>query len=84
LEASQAVSFLIYLKHFRDEVSVQSLTLENGHTQEKLVIRGTNEFLYEPAVSISRCPMGTNEEEWIQEMSQHTNRYNRIIEFDPS
>jgi hypothetical protein len=66
LEANQAVSFFIRFHMFRDEDSVQSLTLENGKTHEKLVIRGKtgdNKFL-----SISRCPMGTNEAEWIEEI----------------
>jgi hypothetical protein len=84
LEANQAVSFLIYLKHFRDEASVQSLILENRLTQEKLVIRGANEF-NDPVVSISRCPMGTNEKEWIKKMNKRLIIHNhRSIEFAPS
>jgi hypothetical protein len=82
MEATQAVSFFIKLSKFRDDASVQSLTLENGQTQEKLVIKGENES-YHPVVTISRCPMGTNEEEWGEEMSQPPNFDNRTIKFDP-
>jgi hypothetical protein len=77
LEANQAVSFFVNLKDFRDDANVQSLTLENGQTQEKLVIKGTTRR----HVSISRFPMGTNEEEWIEEMNQRPNTDNRKIEF---
>jgi hypothetical protein len=76
LEANQAVSFFIFLKHFRD-VSVQSLTLENGKTREKLVIKAkTQEHDY---VTISRYPMGINEEKWNEEMNQRPNTRRRKI-----
>jgi hypothetical protein len=55
--------------------------LENGQTQEKLVIKGKTEgHEYE---TISRYPleMEINEEEWIGEMKQRPNIYNRRIEF---
>jgi hypothetical protein len=80
LEANQqAVSFFIKLEDFRDAPVVQSLTLENGKTQEKLAIKGkTQDRNY---VTISRYPMGTNEEEWIIEMSQYAIIDNRKIEF---
>jgi hypothetical protein len=65
---------------FRRQASIQSLTLENGQTQEKLVIKGTNDN-YKP-VTISRYPIGTNEEEWVEEMSQRPDTDNRKIEFD--
>jgi hypothetical protein len=32
--------------------------------------------------TISRYPIGTNEEKWIEEMSQHQIDSNRLIEFD--
>jgi hypothetical protein len=83
LEDNQAVSFFIKLTNFRDVVSVQSLTLENGKTQEKLVINGAIGF-YDPVVTISRYPAGTNEEEWIQEMSQRPDIDTRKIEFHPN
>jgi hypothetical protein len=77
LEASQAVSF--FIKVFRDVASVQSLTLENGQTGEKLVIKGKTEG--RDPVTIARYPMGTNEEELIEEMSKFPNRDNRYIAF---
>jgi hypothetical protein len=76
LEANQAVSFFIKLKNFRDQTIVQPLILENGKTQEKMVIKGTSHYL-----SISRYPMGTNEEEWEEEISKRINIYNRQILF---
>jgi hypothetical protein len=82
MEATQAYSFFIKLSKFRDEASVQSLTLENGKTREKLVIKGANES-YDPVETISRYPMGTNEEEWNEEMSQFPKIDNRTIKFDP-
>jgi hypothetical protein len=79
LEANQAVSFFIKLINFRD-ASVQSLTLENGQTQEKLVIKGRTGGQY--YVTISRYPMKTNEKEWVEEMNQVIEPDNRIIEFN--
>jgi hypothetical protein len=76
LEANKAVSFFIELKNFRDAYSLQFSTLENGQTQEKLVIKGKTQH-----VSISRYPIGTNEEKWNEEMSQGPNIPNRKIEF---
>jgi hypothetical protein len=77
LEASQAVSFFIKLEGFCDDASVQSLTLENGKTKEKLVIKRGD------YVTISRYPIGTNEGEWTKEMSQDPDPdiHNRKIEF---
>jgi hypothetical protein len=80
LKADQAVSFFIKLEEFRDIISVQSLTLENCQTKEKLVINGAN-GLYDP-VTISRDPIGTNEKGWIEEMGQRPNIHNRKILFD--
>jgi hypothetical protein len=80
LEANQAVSFFIKLENFRDATTVQPLTLENGQTREKLVIKGKTQG--QDYVSILRCPLGTNEEEWIEEM-QRPNSDNRKIIFDP-
>jgi hypothetical protein len=82
LKANQAVSFFVSLDFFplHDVVSVQSLTLENGPTQEKMVIQKANKS-YGPVVTISRYPMGTNEKEWTEEMSHHPNIGNRRIEF---
>jgi hypothetical protein len=80
LEANQqAVSFFITLTWFRDLASVQPLTLENGQTQEKLVIDRKTEG--QDYVSISRCPMGTNVEKWIEEIHKHPYIGARKIEF---
>jgi hypothetical protein len=83
LDDNQAVSFFIKLEEFRNDVSVQSLTLENSQTQEKLVIKGRTQG--HEYVSISRYPMGTNEEEWAEEMQMSQRQYpsivNRRIEF---
>jgi hypothetical protein len=79
-EANQAVSFFIKLYNFHDNASVQSLILENGQTQEKLVIKGKSRS--RDFVRILRYPIGTNEKEWVEEMSQHTNTHNRTIEFN--
>jgi hypothetical protein len=78
LEANKAVSFFIKLEGFRDDASFQSL--ENGQTREKLVIKGKT--LGHDYVSISRYPIGTNEEEWSEEMNQRPNFDNRKIEFE--
>jgi hypothetical protein len=81
LEATQAVSFFVKLKIVCAAISVQSQTLENSQTREKLVIKGATEF--DGSATISRYPMGTNEQEWIEEMSQRPNIYtNRMIKFD--
>jgi hypothetical protein len=64
LEAKEtAVSFFVHLC-FRDTTNVQSVTLENGITQEKLVIR-QEAF----GMSISRHPIGATEK-WIEEMNK--------------
>jgi hypothetical protein len=68
LEANQAVSFFVKLIIFGATASVQSLTLENSQTREKLVIKEATR-IYNLA-TISRYQMGTNEEGWIEEMSQ--------------
>jgi hypothetical protein len=83
LEANQqAVSFFIKLEICGQASSV---TLENGQTREKLVIKGANTD-YHP-VTISRYPMEINEEEWEEEMSKHSKfdywQINRKIIFDP-
>jgi hypothetical protein len=80
LEANQAVSFFIKLINFRDDASVQSLTLENLQTQEKLVIKRANKSCIH--VTILRYPMGNNEKELVEEMNQLTAPDNRIIEFN--
>jgi hypothetical protein len=74
LEANQAVSFHINLTFILDDSTAQSLTLENGQTREKLAIKGQARY-----VTISRYPMGTNEEEWKEMINP--NLGNRTIHF---
>jgi hypothetical protein len=76
--ANLAVSFSNKLGRFRDADNVQSLILENGQTREKLAIKGKTRGL--EYVSILRYPLGTNEEERIEEIRKHPNIDNRIIE----
>jgi hypothetical protein len=76
-KANQAVSFFVKLRQFNDDSNFQSLTLENGQTQEKMVIKRENDHI----VTISRYPIGTNEEEWDHEMRQPPNIDNRKISF---
>jgi hypothetical protein len=62
-------------------VTAQSQTLENSQTREKLVIKGAT-AVNDPT-TISRYPMGTNEQEWSGELSQSPNiDANRRIVFD--
>jgi hypothetical protein len=61
-----------------DAATVQSLSLDNNRTHEKLVINGngtapTNTNL-EDYVTISRYPMGATEE-WIKEMTKDIEEY---------
>jgi hypothetical protein len=80
LEANQAVSFFVILSRFRDEASVQFLTLENGQTQEKLAIKGITEG--HDYVTITRCPLEMEiNDEWGEEMKQQRQNSNRAIEF---
>jgi hypothetical protein len=80
LEANQAVSFFVKLQLFGAAVTVQSQTLDNGQTLEKLVIKGAT-GIYD-STTISRYTIGTNEEEWDKEISQHQNIGHREILFD--
>jgi hypothetical protein len=64
LDANQAVSFFASISGCRSRRAglVQSISLANDKTQEKLVIKGRD------IVTISRYPMGANEEEWSKEL----------------
>jgi hypothetical protein len=81
LDANQAASFFIQLLSFRDDDSVQYQTLENDKTGEKLVIKKRSTS--RESVTISRCPIGTNEEEW-EEMGvdSYQSILKRNIKFD--
>jgi hypothetical protein len=78
LEAKQAVCFFIQLENFCDATNVQSLTMENGITQEELVIKPANDNY--KFMTILRYPMGTTVE-WIEEMSHYHTIHKRRIEF---
>jgi hypothetical protein len=75
LDANQAVSFFafIFLGNHNDAIGiVQSISLSNDKTKEKLVISGIQFDLYAHPnhfVRISRYPMGATEE-WIRENAQ--------------
>jgi hypothetical protein len=68
LDANQAVSFFVCIVntnplHRRDAVNVQSISLPNDKTQEKLVINGIHlRPEAQDFVMISRYTMGANEE----------------------
>jgi hypothetical protein len=77
LEAKKALTFFIHIKHLvHVNSSVQSLTLDNGQTNEKLVIERKNLF----RVAISRYPIGASEE-WIKTMAENpiTDKYRNLI-----
>jgi hypothetical protein len=81
LEANQAISFFVKLQIACAAVIAQSQTLENSQTREKLVIKVATSV--NDPTTISRYPMGTNEQEWIGELSQCPNiDANRRIVFD--
>jgi hypothetical protein len=65
LEAKETAISLFVHFFFRDTTNVQTVTLENGKTQEKLVL--TREVF---GMSISRHPVGVNEK-WIEKMNQY-------------
>jgi hypothetical protein len=74
LDANQAVSFVAYIgnpRQLRHAINVQSISLTNDKTQEKLVIKG-NDLHPEDFVTISRYPMGmeAKAEEWTKENAQ--------------
>jgi hypothetical protein len=66
LDANQAVSFFACFLGRHGGANVQSISLTNDKTQEKLVIEAIDPNLGY-LVMISRYPMGATEE-WIEEM----------------
>jgi hypothetical protein len=70
LDANQAVSFFACIRGKLD-ANIQSISLDNDKTQEKLVIEGIGPRP-EHFVTISRYPMGmeAKAEEWIKENAQ--------------
>jgi hypothetical protein len=67
LDANQAVSFSAFITGYHNAAIVQSISLANDKTQEKLVIEGNDGPDPAKFVKISRYPMGATEE-WIEEM----------------
>jgi hypothetical protein len=71
MHSSQAISFVIRLYrlyNLHDGANVQSMTLENIQTNEKLVIKRMVEYEH-MTLTISRYPMEANEE-WIKGMGK--------------
>jgi hypothetical protein len=66
LDANQAVSFFVCILGKHETENVQSISLDNDKTQEKLVIEGIGPRP-DHFVTISRYPMGATEE-WINEV----------------
>jgi hypothetical protein len=71
LDANQAVSFFACTLGWLEDGIVQSISLDNDKTHEKLVIKANDSNPDNPSpdyfVTISRYPMGATEE-WIKEM----------------
>jgi hypothetical protein len=81
LDANQAVSFFASFWFIDTAANVQSISLDNHKTQEKLVIQG-NDLHPKILVTISRYPMGPTEE-WIEENAKSIYRQQeRKIEVD--
>jgi hypothetical protein len=68
MDSSGAVSFFIHLRYFPNANIVQSDSLENSKTSERLVINGTHQPF--KSVTIARHPMQATEE-WIEEMGNN-------------
>jgi hypothetical protein len=90
MQAKQTASFYIKIVGFHDMFKVLApLSLQNIKTGEKLVITkievdDESEDFY---VTISRFPIGTNEEEWHREMAQYSdsnsdNRWDNVGQYE--
>jgi hypothetical protein len=75
LEAKKAVTFFIHFDYWFYSTSVQSLTLDNGQTNEKLVIERKDDFV----VVISRYPIGSSQELIKRMAEKPTHKYRYII-----
>jgi hypothetical protein len=60
-----AISFFVHLFYYWAH-DVEDYTVENGQTEERLVIKRINQH----SVTISRHPIGASEE-WIQQMGKY-------------
>jgi hypothetical protein len=80
MEARQPISFFIHLNEFRAAQTVQSFSMHNAKTNEKLVIKGATHRWDTSPMTISRYPMEAAEE-WIEEIAKYENEehQNRII-----
>jgi hypothetical protein len=76
MDSSGAVSFFIHLQDFSNADNVQSDSLENSKTSERLVING-NDQPFRP-VTIARHPMQATEE-WIAKMGKEFDTEYRYI-----
>ena len=76
MNSNRAVSFSIWLSFYPDAANVQSLSMDNEKTNEKLVIKGADESYGD--VFISRYPVGVSDK-WIDEMSKILDYKYRII-----
>ena len=73
LEFMQHVNYFIYIDHW-GFFNVESLTLDNGQTKEKLVIKNARQG----HVTVSRYPMDASDE-WIEGMNKKPNNEYRNI-----
>jgi hypothetical protein len=83
LEAKKAVTYFIHFECWLPILSssssgVQSLTLDNGQTNEKLVIERKDAIM---KVAISRYPIGSSQE-WIKRMTEEPTHKYRNIKID--
>jgi hypothetical protein len=79
MDSCGAASFFIRLRYFPNADNVQSDSLDNNKTSERLVITGTDHpFGY---VTIARHPMQATEE-WIEEMGKYLGFEYRYIYVD--
>jgi hypothetical protein len=76
MDSSGAVSFFIHLRSFPNADNVQSDSLENSKTSERLVINGNDQRFRH--VTIARHPMQATEG-WIEEMGKYVDSEFRCI-----
>jgi hypothetical protein len=88
MQAKQAASFYIKIVCFDDLREVLApLSLQNIQTGEKLVItKIMGEHPRDVNLTISRIPIGANEEEWHNEMAQYSdsnsdNRWDNVGQY---
>jgi hypothetical protein len=78
MKADRVISFFIHIYFFGNGQHVQTQTLYNCQTTQRLVIQGYGPNEY-PFVKILRLPIGATAE-WIEEMDQESEwKYRKII-----